>query len=209
MNVYILKHDWKPEFETFERVNENYEPIPIDDKIGKERILPNWTMEKYKRQTEIQEKISLEYNGIEYQKNYISQQSSGKIKLDLIYIPEFLRIKFFSLRSLILLEDLIREEAVELLPICCEERMFFGANILKKVDIIDFVNSEKKFYKKYVTGLKKIKIKNIETPMPDIFMAEEVEGYQSYETFVTDEFKKKVEENSFLGFKFEKVGEII
>lgn len=123
-------------------------------------------------------------------------------KLELSDAPGFI-IPVFSKKALECLHPLIKNE-VEVLPLNFEEREYFGINVIRVLDAIDYEKSIYKTFRdgKRIMAFKKYffipdKIKNV-----SIF---KIKDEKTRYAFVSDEFKTIVEINKLTGFKFKLV----
>lgn len=109
----------------------------------------------------------------------------------------------FSNRALECLFPLIGNN-IEVLPLDFEENEYWGINIVTVLDAIDY---EKSIYKTFRDG-KRIMCFNRYSFLPKV--VENVPIFKiidekTYFAFVSDEFKKVVEDNKLSGFRFELV----
>ena len=94
--------------------------------------------------------------------------------------------------------------AVEFLPLINEEKIFWIVNIVRVLDCIEYEKSE---YKKFPNSRKVMRFKKYYFK-PEIISNEhifKIKDMPLSAPFVSDEFKKVVEENNLTGFKFELV----
>lgn len=108
----------------------------------------------------------------------------------------------FSEKAKDCLEELIRG-CVEFIPAVFENTTYYIINILSIADAIDYEKAEfQRLSTGLVVGLEKYSFHEERLKGLNIFVTT-LNGYiQSTEVFVTSEFKKVVEKNKLLGFKF-------
>lgn len=145
------------------------------------------------------------FDGRKHSDNWIPIQvvrMEPEKKLELSDAPGF-TIPVFSKKALECLYPLIKNE-IEVLPLIFEEREYFGINVIKVLDAIDYEKSIYKTFRdgKRIMAFKKYffipdKIKNV-----SIF---KITDEKTRYAFVSDEFKTIVENNKLTGFKFKLV----
>ena len=110
-------------------------------------------------------------------------------------------IPVFSKKAADVLNDLLAGNA-ETLPLDCADGIFYAVNVTTVLDCIDYQRSR---YKKFRDG------KRIMRFMEYAFDAKKIKGVHIFKIkdeplkrpFVSEQFKKAVEENSLTGFRFE------
>ena len=111
----------------------------------------------------------------------------------------------YSSRAINILSNII-QDSVELLPLMCDEGEFSAVNIVNVIDAVDYQNS---FFKTFRDGkriMRFIDYSFIKEAVADnnIFkITDEVKN----SGFVSETFKKKVEDNELKGFVFKLVWE--
>lgn len=123
-----------------------------------------------------------------YDRNYSNTPSLSS------HVPVFDKVAVNTMKSLI-------SKSVEILPLLCEDGEFFAINVINVIDCIDYDNSS---YEMYDHG------KRIMCFNKYAFIEEKVKGKHIFKIideprrspFVSDEFKKLVEESNLTGFKF-------
>ena len=109
----------------------------------------------------------------------------------------------FSNRALECLLPLIGNN-IEVLPLDFDEDEYWGINIITILDAIDYEKSEYKTFrdgKRIMCFIKYVFLPKVVENVP-IF---KIKDEKTYYAFVSDEFKKIVEDNNLLGFRFELV----
>lgn len=112
-------------------------------------------------------------------------------------------VPVLSEKALKVLDQLIKP-SVEVLPLNCEGSTVYAINVIDILDCIDYASSEYKTYSGSSRIMRFIKY----SFKPDIIKGNHIFKIIDEPTrkpFVSDEFKKLVEENGLLGFKFDLV----
>lgn len=120
-------------------------------------------------------------------------------------VPNLSFAPAFSKRSIDALYNLIKDD-VEILDLNCDEGEFYCINIIKILDVIDRKNSIYKTFndgKRIMRFIKYSFVLNSDIKNANIFKIEEHK--HSNMPFVSEAFKKCVEDNKLEGFVFEEV----
>lgn len=110
-------------------------------------------------------------------------------------------IPVFDEKAINVLSDLLMGNA-EILPLDCEDGIFFAINVINVIDCIDYGRSK---YKTFRDG------KRIMRFISYAFDEEKIKGMYLFKIkdeplkrpFVSDEFRKRVVDSNLTGFKFE------
>lgn len=124
-------------------------------------------------------------------------------ELELSDAPGF-TIPVFSKKALEILRPLI-SNSVEELELQFNEADFYGINVTSVLDVIDYSKSKYRMYSdgKRIMAFQKYAFKTCEELMNNnIFKLVDEPRRRA---FISDEFKRAVEENNLLGFKFKLV----
>lgn len=184
MKIWKLKVDFGP--------NEEYEDIQLVN------MNEDFT-EAFDEAFYCGERTKGEFNNVEV------KVIGGQVESDYTKLWNAEESLVLSKRALVVLEDLLKDNC-EIIKLKCKSRMFFAVNILNPINALNYDNSKLKRLRsglvvdvdEYIFLEEKIKGKNIfRIFLEGIVMVSEI--------FVSENFKKIVEDNNLKGFKFEEV----
>lgn len=145
--------------------------------------------------------ISGKYDSIELEVE-LSEENEGKQIADCSKLWNVTGAYIFSEKAKNVLEELL-EKSVEFFLTHYKGEIYYIVNILSIVDAIDYEKAEfRRLSTGLVVGLKKYSFHEERLKGLNIFVTTLNGNIQSTEVFVTSEFKKVVEKNKLLGFKF-------
>lgn len=112
-------------------------------------------------------------------------------------------IPIFDELAILTLKDLLND-STEILPIKYSEGNYFIINIIDVINCIDYKKSEYKTFRDGKRIMRFIKYEFIENIVKDKHIFKIIDE-PTRRPFVSDEFKRRVEESGLTGFKFELV----
>ena len=110
-------------------------------------------------------------------------------------------IPIFDEKAIEVLDDLIIDNA-EILPLDCEDGVFYAINVVNVIDCIDYEKSKYKTFrdKKRIMRFEKYAFDEKEIDKVNLF---KIKDEPLKRPFVSDFFRKRVVDNNLIGFKFE------